>query len=226
MASHHKAVVLETIRRDGIVPVFHHDDPATCREVAARVVSGGLSTLEFTNRGDGAMGRFEHLVGWASASQPDLVLGVGSIVDPGTAAHAIDIGANFVFSPSFSAEVATVCNRRNIPYVPGCGTVTEVQRAYEAGCDIVKLFPAGQLGGPDFLRALRAPCPWVRAIPTGGVEPTEASLDAWFAAGAPAVGMGSKLLPSAMVNSGDWSGIESSVAAAVTAVAAVRGTEH
>ncbi|NNE97230.1 MAG: bifunctional 4-hydroxy-2-oxoglutarate aldolase/2-dehydro-3-deoxy-phosphogluconate aldolase [Acidimicrobiales bacterium] len=224
MASHSKASVLETIRHDGIVPVFHDADPTTCTEVAARVVAGGLSTLEFTNRGDGAMGRFQHLLQWASMNHRGLVLGVGSIVDPGTAAHAIDLGANFVFAPSFSAEVATVCNRRNIPYVPGCGTVTEVQRAYEAGCDIVKLFPAGQLGGPAFLKALRAPCPWVQAIPTGGVEPTEASLGAWYGAGAAAVGIGSKLLPSAMVTSGDWAGLESSVADAVAAVAAARGT--
>ncbi len=224
MAAHDKSTVLATIRNDGIVPVFHHTDRLVCTEVASRVVGGGLSTLEFTNRGDGAVGRFQYLIEWAAETQPDLIIGMGSVVDPGTAASAIDIGANFVFAPSFSPEVATVCNRRKIPYVPGCGSVTEIQRAYESGVDIVKLFPAGQLGGPGFLKNVTAPCPWVEAIPTGGVEATPEGLAAWFGAGAPAVGMGSKLLPSDLVAAGDWDGVESKIAAAVSAVAAARTT--
>lgn len=222
MAVHSKTTVLSTIRADGIVPVFHHADQDVCREVASRVVAGGISTLEFTNRGDGAMERFADLHRWASTSLPSLVLGVGSVIDPGTAARAIDIGANFVFAPSFSSEVAKVCNRRNITYVPGCGTVTEIQRAYEAGVDVVKLFPAHQLGGAAFLRALRAPCPWVQAIPTGGVESEVDSLRTWFDAGAPAVGMGSKLLPAEMISTHDWGGLEEKVASAVSAVATAR----
>lgn len=224
MARFTKADVLATIRNDGIVPVFHHHDEQVCTEVARRVAAGGLSTLEFTNRGDGAVDRFAHLMRWASDALPDLILGVGSVIDPATAGHVIDIGANFVFAPSFSAEVAIVCNRRNIPYVPGCGTVTEIQRAYDAGADIVKIFPAGSLGGPSFLQAVRAPCPWIEAIPTGGVDSSVDSFKGWFGAGAPAVGMGSKLLPSPMVASGDWDGIEAQVASAVADVAAARAS--
>ncbi len=222
MARHDKTSVLARIAEDGIVPVFHHDDSGIVRELAGRLRAGGLSTLEFTNRGDRALSRLGDLLAWADDADPDLIIGVGSVIDPATAANAIDLGANFVFAPTFSRSVAEACNRRNVPYVPGCGTVGEIQQAYEAGVDVVKLFPAGELGGPDFLRAVRAPCPWIRAIPTGGVTAAEESLRAWFGAGATAVGMGSKLIPTSLVSAGDWDGIEANVAAAVAAVAAVR----
>ena len=215
--------MLSTIRGDGIVPVFHHDDRHVCEEVASRVVAGGLSTLEFTNRGDGAVERFGHLVDWATLAHPSLILGMGSVVDPSTASHAIDLGACFVFSPSFSPLVAAACHRRGIPYVPGCATPTEMQHAYDHGVDVVKLFPAGELGGPAFLNAVRAPCPWIEAIPTGGVDASDESLRAWFEAGAPPVGMGSKLFPTDLVYQRDWDGVESTIAAAVNQVALARG---
>jgi 2-dehydro-3-deoxyphosphogluconate aldolase/(4S)-4-hydroxy-2-oxoglutarate aldolase len=222
MASHSKAEVLATIRREGVVPVFYNADIDTTREVARRLVAGGVSTIEFTNRGDGAIEVFADLVGWARRELPELVVGVGTVVDATTAGHVIDLGANFVFAPALSAEVAAVCNGRNVPYVPGCGTLTEIQTAYRLGSDFVKLFPAGSIGGPAFLSAIRAPCPWVQAIPTGGVEPTSESIKAWFDAGAPAVGMGSKLLPADLVRSRDWAAVEEGVVATVAAVAQAR----
>ena len=222
MASHSKALVLSTIHRDGVIPVFYNADIEVTREVARRIVAGGLSTIEFTNRGDGAIEVFAELIRWARRELPELIVGVGSVGEATTAGHVIDLGANFVFAPNLSEEVAAVCNGRNIPYVPGCGTLTEIQHAYRLGCDVVKLFPAGSLGGPAFLSAVRAPCPWVQAVPTGGVEPTVESMRAWFEAGAPAVGMGSKLLPKAMIEGRDWASIEQQVAATVAAVAAAR----
>ncbi len=222
MASHSKADVLAAIRRNGVVPVFYHADIDTTREVARRLVAGGVSTIEFTNRGDGAIEVFADLIRWARRELPELVVGVGTVVDATTAGYVIDLGANFVFAPALSAEVAAVCNSRNIPYVPGCGTLTEIQTAYRLGSDFVKLFPAGSIGGPAFLSAIRAPCPWVQAIPTGGVEPTAQSIKAWFDAGAPAVGMGSKLLPADLVHSRDWAAVEERVVATVGAVAQAR----
>lgn len=222
MAGHSKSTVLSTIRSDGVVPVFYHADVEVTKEAARRLVSGGLSTIEFTNRGDGAIEVVAQLLSWARGALPQLVVGVGSVSEATTAGHVIDLGASFVFAPSLSADVAAVCNARNIPYVPGCGTVTEIQAAYRMGCDIVKLFPAESVGGPDFLRAVRAPCPWVQAVPTGGVEPTAESMGRWFDAGAPAVGMGSKLLSSKMITEGDWDGIEQKIAATVAAVTQAR----
>jgi 2-dehydro-3-deoxyphosphogluconate aldolase/(4S)-4-hydroxy-2-oxoglutarate aldolase len=206
-----------------LVPVFYNADVDVAREVARRLVAGGLSTIEFTNRGDGAIEVLADLIRWARRELPELIVGVGSVVDAATAGHVIDLGANFVFAPSLSAEVASTCNSRNIPYVPGCGTLTEIQTAYRLGSDFVKLFPAGSIGGPSFLSAVRAPCPWVQAVPTGGVEPTVESLKAWFDAGAPAVGMGSKLLPGDLIRGTDWDGLEAHIAAAVNAVRVARG---
>ncbi len=222
MAGRTKLEVLDAIVRDGVVPVFFSPDVDVAREVAGALVAGGLSTLEFTNRGDGAIAVLAELIAQSRDRLPELIVGAGSVIDGATAAHVIDLGANFVFGPGFSAEVAGACNLRNIPYIPGCGTVTEILAAYRAGCDVVKLFPAGSLGGPAFLEAVRAPCPWVRAIPTGGVEPTVDSLRSWYRAGAPAVGMGSKLLPSGLVDERDFDGLRARIEATVAAVAEAR----
>ena len=222
MASHSKLEVLNTIAREGVVPVFYDPDVEVTTEVATTLVAGGISTLEFTNRGDNALGVLAELIRTARRDLPELIVGAGSIVDGGTAAHVIDLGANFVFGPSFSSEVASACHRRNVAYVPGCATMTEILTAYGAGCDYVKLFPAASIGGPAFLEAVRAPCPWVRAIPTGGVEPTVESIRSWYRAGAPAVGMGSKLLPKRLVDARDFDGLRVLVDATVAAITEAR----
>ena len=226
MASHSKAEVLATISREGVVPVFYNADVEVAKEVARRLVAGGISTIEFTNRGDGAVRVFAGLIAWARKELPELVVGVGTVTQAATAVHVLDLGANFVFAPNLNPEVAAVCNERNIPYVPGCGTLSEIQQAYRLGCDVVKLFPAGEVGGPAFLKAVRAPCPWVRAVPTGGVEPTVESLKGWYDAGAPAVGMGSRLLTKVLIANKDWDALERKVADTVAAVAAARSREE
>jgi 2-dehydro-3-deoxyphosphogluconate aldolase/(4S)-4-hydroxy-2-oxoglutarate aldolase len=222
LAGRTKTDVLLTIAGEGVVPVFYDPDVDVTTEVAHVLVAGGITTLEFTNRGDGAIDVLTTLIRHARRHLPELIVGAGSIVDGATAAHVIDLGVSFVFAPGFSAEVASACNLRNVPYVPGCGTVTEILAAYRAGCDVVKLFPAGSLGGPAFLDAVRAPCPWVRAIPTGGVEPTVDSLRSWYRAGASAVGMGSKLLPKRLVEERDFDGLRALVDATVASVAEAR----
>ena len=225
MAGHTKSAVLSTIESDGVVPVFYNADLELTKEVARQLVAGGIHTIEFTNRGDGAIEIFADLARWARQDLPDLIVGAGTVSEAATAVHLIDLGASFIFAPSLNAEVAAVCNARNVPYVPGCGTLTEIQTAYRLGCDVVKLFPAGSIGGPSFLSAVRAPCPWVRGIPTGGVDPTVESMGAWFKAGAPAVGMGSKLLRKELISARDFDGIEEAVSDAVAAVAEARGKE-
>mgnify|MGYP001826882663 FL=1 len=217
--------MLATISREGVVPVFYHADIEVAKEVARRLVAGGISTIEFTNRGDGAVRVFAELIAWARAELPQLIVGVGTVTQAPTAVHVIDLGANFVFAPNLDADVASACNQRNIPYVPGCGTLTEIQQAYKLGCDMVKLFPAGEVGGPAYLKNVRAPCPWVKAVPTGGVDPTVESLTAWYDAGAPAVGMGSKLLTKDLIADQDWDGLQQKVAETVAAVAAARSKE-
>jgi 2-dehydro-3-deoxyphosphogluconate aldolase / (4S)-4-hydroxy-2-oxoglutarate aldolase len=142
---------------------------------------------------------------------PDLMLGVGSVVDPGAASLYINCGASFVVGPLLNAEVARACNRRKIPYMPGCATLSEISQAEELGCEIVKIFPGKEVGGPGFVRSVRGPCPWVSIMPTGGVEPTEESLRAWFGAGVACVGMGSNLISKDLLAAGDYAGIASKV---------------
>jgi 2-dehydro-3-deoxyphosphogluconate aldolase/(4S)-4-hydroxy-2-oxoglutarate aldolase len=209
MARFRRLKVLSTIIEDGIVPVFYHPDPAIAYECAAACHRGGLRTFELTHRGDGAHRVFEEVHARAARDLPGLILGVGSIGDPYTAALYVAAGANFVVGPSLNADVARFCNRRKVPYSPGCGSATEIATAEELGCEIVKLFPGESVGGPDFVRALLGPCPWSSILPTGGVDPTPAGLRAWFEAGIVAAGMGSKLITKEILASRDWSALES-----------------
>ena len=144
---------------------------------------------------------------FAAKECPELILGVGSVVDPATAALYIQLGANFVVGPLFNPEIAKVCNRRLIHYTPGCGSVSEIGFAQEAGCDLCKIFPAGNVGGPSFVKNMKAPMPWSLIMATGAVEPTEENLTAWFKAGVTCVGMGSKLFPKEAIAKGEWQAI-------------------
>ena len=144
---------------------------------------------------------------YARRECPELILGVGSIVDAPTAALFLQYGANFVVGPYLNPEVARLCNRHLVPYTPGCGSVTEIGTAHELGCDLVKIFPAGNVGGPSFVKNIKAPLPWTLVMATGAVEPTEENLTAWFKAGVACVGMGSKLFPKETVAAGDWEAI-------------------
>lgn len=193
MAKFSKLQVLNTLNENGIVPVFYHQDANTCKEILQAVYDGGVRVFEFTNRGDGAHKVFEEILAFANASLPGMILGIGSIVEAGTASLYIQIGANFIVSPITNPEMASTCNRRKIPWMPGCGSLTEINYAESLGADIVKIFPAQQVGGPEFIKAVKAPCPWSSIMPTGGVQPTDENLKEWLSAGAHCVGLGSQL---------------------------------
>jgi len=191
------------MQQTGLVPVFYHADASVAKQVLKACYDGGVRAFEFTNRGDFAQEVFAELVKYAAAELPGMILGIGSVVDPGTAALYLQLGANFVVGPIYNPAVVPVCNRRLVPYCPGCGSASEVSAAQEAGCDLCKVFP-GDVLGPAFVKGLRAPMPWSRLMVTGGVKPERANLEAWFKAGVTCVGMGSNLFPKDVIAAGDW----------------------
>lgn len=203
MARFDKVTVLNKMGSTGMVPVFYHSDKEVAKKVVKACYDGGVRAFEFTNRGDFAHEVFAEVVKYAATECPDMAVGVGSIVDPATAALYLQLGACFVVGPLFNPEVAKVCNRRLVPYTPGCGSISEVGAAQEMGCDLCKVFP-GDVLGPNFVKGLMAPMPWSKLMVTGGVEPHWENLAAWMKAGAYCVGMGSKLFPSDKVKAGDW----------------------
>lgn len=207
MARFNKMQVLDAIVSTGMVPVYYNKDVEIAKQVVKACYEGGVRAFEFTNRGDFAHEVFVELIKFATKECPELVLGVGSIVDAGTASLYLQLGANFVVGPLFNPEIAKVCNRRLVPYTPGCGSVSEIGFAQEVGCDLCKIFPAGNVGGPSFVKNIKAPMPWSMIMATGAVEPTEENLSAWFKAGVTCVGMGSKLFPKEMIAAGNWEAI-------------------
>lgn len=215
MARFSRMTVLNAMYETSLVPVFYHEDLETAKEVAAAVSRGGCKLLEFVNRGDHAVMVFSSLENYISKEDPEIILGAGSIVDPHTASLYIDAGANFIVGPTLNPEVARLCNRRKIPYSPGCGSVSEISKAEELGCEICKIFPGEEVGGPKFVSSVLGPMPWASLMPTGGVEPTSESIRKWVNAGVVALGMGSKLITAKAVKAKDWKGIEDNVRAAL-----------
>lgn len=223
MARFARLKVLNTMVETGLVPVFYNSDIEVAKNVAAAVLAGGCPLLEFTNRADHAWEVFSELERHCARHLTDLILGVGSVVDPGTAALYINCGANFVVGPVLNPDVARTCNRRKIPYSPGCGSASEISQAEELGCEIVKIFPGAEVGGPAFVKAVKAPCPWVSIMPTGGVDSTDASLKAWFEAGVSCVGMGSNLITKELLKAANYDGITAKVRATLELVRTIRG---
>ncbi len=188
----------------GIVPVFYHKDAEIGKKVLKACYEGGIRVFEFTNRGDYAHEVFSELNKYAAKELPEMMLGVGSVVDAGTAALYIQLGASFIVSPVLKEDMAFTCNRRKVLWSPGCGSLSEISRAEELGAEIVKIFPGQQVGGPEFVKAVKGPFPWSSIMPTGGVEPTEENLSEWFKAGVTCVGMGSQLITKDIIANGDY----------------------
>jgi 2-dehydro-3-deoxyphosphogluconate aldolase / (4S)-4-hydroxy-2-oxoglutarate aldolase len=193
MAKYSRLMTVTSLIQTGLVPLFYHDHADQAAQAIRALLDGGVRCVEFTNRGDRAYTTFEKLTRLFSDDER-LILGVGTILDPATAALYLQLGANFIVSPIFDPEIAKLCNRRMVAHIPGTATTTEIIRAQEMGAEICKIFPGEQLGGPGFIKAVRGPLPWARLMPTGGVSPTSDNIQGWIEAGAVAVGMGSNLI--------------------------------
>ena len=199
------------MKETGLVPLFYHPDIDLGKEVLKACYQGGARLLEFTNRGDFAHQVFSELNSYAVKELPEMIMGVGSVTDAATASLYMQLGANFVVTPLLREDVALACNRKKVMFSPGCGTLTEIARAEELGCEVVKLFPGGTYG-PGFVKAIKGPCPWTEIMPTGGVSPDEENLRSWFEAGVTCVGMGSKMITKKFLTDRDFEGLKNLVA--------------
>lgn len=208
MAKYTRIQVALQMKETGIIPVFYNSNIEICKAVVKAVYNGGMRLFEFTNRGDFAHEVFSEVNKYALAELPGMIMGAGSVMDAATASLYIQSGANFIVSPVLKEEMAIVCNRRKVLWSPGCGTVSEISRAEELGAEVVKIFPAPAVGGPDFVKAVLGPMPWTSIMPTGGVEPTEESLKKWFKAGVYCVGMGSNLITAEVIKNKDFDLLE------------------
>lgn len=203
MAKFARTEVIQTMLDQRLVPLFYHPEVETGKAILKACYQGGARLMEFTNRGDFAQDVFAALNQYVLKELPELVLGIGSVNDAPTAAMYMQLGANFIVGASFREDIARVCNRRKVLYVPGCGTLTEIGTAEELGCEFVKLFP-GSVYGPGFVKAIKGPSPWTRVMPTGGVSTEEENLRGWFEAGVSAVGMGSDMVSKDIISGKKW----------------------
>lgn len=218
-----RLTALQEILRSGLVPIFYHPDVEVCKRVVEACAAGGSRVVEFTNRGDFALQVFGELAQYVAEHLPGVILGAGTVVDAPTAALYIAYGADFIVGPDLNPEVARLCNRRRVPYIPGCGSVSEIGQAEELGAEIVKVFPASSLGGPGFLRALLAPCPRTRCMPTALVKATRENIHAWIQAGAACLGMGASLITPEHLAAQDYGGLSQRVAQVLRWIREARG---
>jgi 2-dehydro-3-deoxyphosphogluconate aldolase / (4S)-4-hydroxy-2-oxoglutarate aldolase len=207
MAKYTRIEVVQKMGEQGMIPLFYHADVAIAKQVLTACYKGGARLLEFTNRGDFAHEVFGELNKFCLKELPGMMLGVGSVTDAGAASLYLQLGANFVVTPVLREDIAIVCNRKKVLWSPGCGSLTEIARAEELGCEIIKLFP-GDAYGPGFVKAIKGPQPWTSIMPTGGVSPDEANLRGWFGAGVTCVGMGSNLISGEIVKEKNFEKLE------------------
>ena len=223
MARFNKVQVITAMRETGMVPVFYDKDAEIVKNVVKACYDGGVRVFEFTNRGDFAHEVFNEVNKWVADNCPDMIMGVGTVIDPATAALYLQLGANFIVGPNFNPAICEVCNRRLVPYSPGCGSVSEINNAQAMGCDVTKVFPAGNVGGPSFVKNVLAPLRWSNIMVTGGVAPDEENLTNWIKAGVLCVGMGSKLFPKEVVKAGNWKAVTDTCIEALGYIAKARG---
>ena len=221
MATFSRIEVFQCMEQTGFVPLFYHPDVELGKQVLEACYRGGARLMEFTARGDFAFEVFSELNKYTRANLPEMIMGVGSITDAAAASLFMQMGANFIVTPSLREDIATVCNRRKVLWSPGCGSLQEINRAEELGCELIKLFP-GSTYGPGFVKAIKGPQPWTRIMPTGGVSTETENLRAWFDAGVSCVGMGSKLISKDILAASDFGALENKVREVVETIQSIR----
>lgn len=221
MAKFSRLEVAQVMKETGLVPLFFNNDLEVSKQVLKACYDGGARLMEFTARGDFAHEVFGELTKYALKELPGMIMGVGSVTDAAAASLYMALGANFIVTPVLREDIAMICNRRKVLWSPGCGTLTEIARAEELGCEIVKLFP-GDIYGPQFVKGIKGPQPWTSIMPTGGVSPTLENLTGWFDAGVTCVGMGSQLISKKVLANKDYTKLERDVKSALALIKKIR----
>jgi 2-dehydro-3-deoxyphosphogluconate aldolase/(4S)-4-hydroxy-2-oxoglutarate aldolase len=222
MAKYSRIEVFLKMKETGMVPLYYSPDVEKCKKVVKACYDGGARAFEFTNRGDFAHEVFAEVSKYVKAELPEMAIGVGSVIDAGTTSLYIQLGADFIVAPLMNPDMAKVCNRRKILWTPGCGSVSEVNKAEELGCELVKVFPASEVGGPAFVKGVKAPCPWTDIMPSGGVSPDYDNLKGWFDAGVTCVGMGSQLMKKEYIESGNFQALTDKTKEAIELIKKIR----
>jgi 2-dehydro-3-deoxyphosphogluconate aldolase/(4S)-4-hydroxy-2-oxoglutarate aldolase len=223
MATHSRIQIALKMKEVGVIPVFYHEDVEVAKEIIRSAHAAGFYVCEFTNRGDRAYQVFQELSSFVRKEYPEMILGIGSITDAPTAALFLQAGAQFIVSPMLQEDITILCNRRKILWAAGCATLTEISRAEELGAEIVKLFPGETVGGPDFVKALKGPCPWTSVMPTGGVNID--NLEEWLKSGVHCVGMGSQLISKSALKDNDFKTISADMKKASAIVQKFKASE-
>lgn len=222
MAKFSRIEVFLKMKETGMVPLFYHSDIEVCKNIVKACYDGGALAFEFTNRGDFAHEVFAELSKYVKKECPEMAIGIGSVIDPGTASLYIQLGADFIVSPLLNPDVAKTCNRRKVLWSPGCGSVSEIGFAEELGCELVKIFPGTQVGGPEFVKSVKAPCPWTSIMPSGGVTPEYENLKGWFDAGVTCVGLGSQLVKSSYAKDKNYGDLTRKVSETIELIKLIR----
>ncbi|NHN25807.1 bifunctional 4-hydroxy-2-oxoglutarate aldolase/2-dehydro-3-deoxy-phosphogluconate aldolase [Flavobacterium jejuense] len=221
MAQYTRIEVAQKMKETGLVPLYYNPDAEICKNIVKACYDGGARLFEFTARGDFAHEVFAILIKYVVNELPGMILGVGSITDAAAASLYMQMGANFIVTPVLREDIVQICNRRKVLWSPGCGSLSEIAKAEELGCEIVKLFP-GDIYGPKFVKGALAPQPWTSIMPTGGVSPTEESLKSWFNAGVTCVGMGSQLISKEIIDNKDFGKLTTQVKFALDTIKQIR----
>ncbi|RIW15840.1 bifunctional 4-hydroxy-2-oxoglutarate aldolase/2-dehydro-3-deoxy-phosphogluconate aldolase [Algoriphagus lacus] len=214
---------IKRMHAGGMMPIFFHPDEQVCLDILFSAYEGGVRVIEMVNRGKEAKSIFPKIKA-AADKMPGLYLGAGTIYHPHEAEEFIDMGAEFIVAPVMNPKLGEYCAKVEVPWIPGCGTVSEVFFAQELGCELVKIYPANILT-PEFVPAVHAVMPKIEIIPTGGVEPNVESLKKWFDAGVLCVGMGSQLFRKDLITKKAFTEIRQSVRHAMDIIESIRANK-
>ena len=212
--------IISKMKESGLVPVFNHADKAVAEEVLIHSYQAGIRVFEFTNRGSNALEVFTHLK-QVSSDLDGLHLGIGTIWSVDDAEKFIKAGAQFIVSPGLVPELGQYLLNREMLWIPGCGTVSEVAEALTLGARLVKIFP-GNVLRPAFAAAVRSVLPHAQLMPTGGVKPTAENLSSWFNAGVLCVGMGSQLFSKNLIHAANYGELQDEITDALSLIRSLR----